>query len=253
MNLPKWLVEGLGGLLVAFVALLIADKAYSLTQTLQNKNPKNTISVSAEGKVSAIPDLATVNLGVLTQGDTAERVQSENSQKINKIIDFVKQKGIERDDISTSQFNIYPNQDYRDGKATITGYQANQTITIKVRGVDKSTEKLGEVLAGVTSNGANQINGVSLGFDDPDDKRQEARKLAIEKAKAKAEELAKASGLRLGKVVNVSESGGFSGPPIAYGEGSGGAMPLYDKAVSPNIEPGNQDITATMMVVFEVK
>ena len=254
-SLPKWLVTGLGGLLIAFVALLVAGKAKELGDLLRNKKPQNTISVSAEGKVQAIPDLATVNLGVLTQGDSPSKVQEDNSQKVNKIIDYIKQQGINKDDISTSQFNIYPQYDYSNGKNNIIGYQLNQTITVKVRGMDKGTDALGKILEGAVKQGANEINGVSLSFDDPDDLRQEARKMAIEKAKAKAQDLAQAAGLKLGKVVSVSESG-MGGYPVpmyadsAMGYGAGGAE---IKAAAPNIEPGSQDVIANMTVVFEVK
>lgn len=251
-SLPKWLVQTLGILLIIFLALLVIDRASSLQQVLANKNPKNTISVSAQGKVIAAPDLATVNLGVFTTASTAAEAQSESSKKINQIIDFVKKQGVSKEDISTSQFSIYPMQDYRDGKTTITGYQANQTITLKVREVDKSTEKLSTILGGVASNGANQINGVNLGFDDPDNLRQQARKQAIEKAKEKAKDLASAAGLRLGKVVSVSESG-MASPVMPMAYGLGGADMAMEKSVSPNIEPGNQDVTADMTVVFEVK
>lgn len=252
--LPKWLVSALGTLLIVFVALLIAGKAKDLSDTYSNKNPKNTMSVSAEGKVSATPDLATVTLGVVSQGKNAAEVQDQNSSKINKIIDFVKQQGITKDDISTSQFNIYPRYDYVSGKNEINGYEARQTITIKVRGINQGTEKLGKVIDGATNNGANEVSGVSLSFEDPDNLRQTARQKAIEKAKEKAEELAKSAGIRLGKVVSVSESSGYGYPVPMYAEGMGGGFALDSvKSASPNIEPGSQDIIAQMTVVFEVK
>jgi uncharacterized protein YggE len=253
-NLPNWLVKGLGGLLIAFVALLVVGKGKDLSDTLANKNPKNTMTVSAEGKVSATPDLATVTLGVVSQGQNAADVTDQNSKKVNKIIDFIKAQGITKDDISTSQFNVYPRYDYTNGKNEINGYEARQTISVKVKGVDKSNEKLGKIIDGSTNNGANEVQGVSLSFEDPDNLRQEARQKAIEKAKAKAQELAKTAGITLGKVVSVSESGYGGYPMPMYAEGIGGGAG-YDlvKSVSPNIEPGSQDITAQMSVVFEVK
>ncbi len=250
-TLPKWLVVSLGGLLIAFVALSVADKAKKISDDYGNKNPQNVMSVSAQGKVKAVPDMATVTLGVVSQGTTAGDVQSQNSQKINKIVDFVKQQGINKDDISTSQFNVYPRYDYAKG-TEITGYEARQTITIKVKGVDKSTDTLGKILAGAANNGANEVNGVNLGFEDADNLRQEARQQAIEKAKQKAEELAKTAGIRLGKVVSVSESSTGVGMPY-YGDGYGGGGMMMEKAASPNIEPGSQDVVAEMSVVFEVK
>ncbi|MBL8029998.1 MAG: SIMPL domain-containing protein [Candidatus Doudnabacteria bacterium] len=251
-TLPKWLVVGLGGLLIAFVALSVADKAKQISDDYGNKNPQNTMTVSAEGKVKAVPDMATVTLGVVSQGSSAADVQSQNSQKINKIVEFIKQQGVNKDDVSTSQFNVYPRYDYAKG-TEITGYEARQTITVKVKGVDESTDSLGKILSGAASNGANEVNGVNLSFEDADNLRQEARQLAIEKAKLKAEELAKTAGIRLGKVISVSEDpAGYNMPYYADGFG-GGAGVMMEKAASPNIEPGSQDVVAQMNVVFEVK
>ena len=249
----RGIVMLVGVLLAVFLVLSIADKSYGVVQNWSNKNPKNVMTVSAEGKVKSEPDTATVNIGVLTQAATTEDAQKENSAKTNKIIDFVKSQGIPSEDISTSSYNIYPNYDYANGKNTVTGYQVNQSITVEIKEINgKNKEKLGTVLSGVTANGANQVNGVSLSFDDPDGLRQKAREQAIVKAKQKAQELAKASGITLGRVVNVSEAG-TSGGPIAYADSYSGAAPTLEKSVSPNIEPGQQDITATMTVTFEVK
>src|SRR6266700_2834374 len=87
-HLPKWLVGGLGGLLIAYVALLVVQKAYDLHTAMENAKPSNTISVSGEGKVSAVPDLATVTIGVLSQGTTAVDVKNQNNDKVNKVVAF---------------------------------------------------------------------------------------------------------------------------------------------------------------------
>ena len=239
-----------GILLILFLALVVIKEGFAVSQ-LKGAKPQNTISVSAEGKVTSIPDLAVINVGVTTSGNTADIAQTSATENTNRIIDFVKGKGIGKDDISTSQFSIYPTYDYTNGRNTINGYQATQTIMVKVRGVDKDQKQLDTVLGGLTGVGANTINGVQLTFDDPDNLRQEARKLAIKKATEKAKELAQVSGLTLGKVVSISE-GGVSGypMPMAYGVG-GGAMDM--KSAVPDVEPGNQDISANMTVTFEVK
>lgn len=243
-----------GVLIIVLVALMIVEKGNSLSSTWSGKNPKNTISISAEGKVKAVPDKADINVGVISQDASAEKAQKDNSEKVNKIIDFVKQEGVPAEDISTSQYNIYPNYDYSNGKNTITGYQVNQTVSIILKDASgKNKEALGKILAGVTANGANQINGVSLGFEDADNIRQEARQKAIEKAKEKAADLAKTAGIKLGRVVNISESGYATPMPYAASAIGGDALMANEKAVSPNVEPGTQDITATMSVTFEVK
>lgn len=252
--LPKWLVNGLGGLLIALVALLVIDRAHQLNDLFANKNPQNTMTVSAEGKVTATPDLATVTIGVISQGSDAASVKDQNNKKVNAIIDYIKQQGVDQKDINTSQFYFYPRQNYDNGKSTITGYEGNQTVTVKVHGIDKDQQKLETILDGVIGKGANQIQGVSLTFEDPDNLKQEARKQAIEKAKQKAQELAREAGITLGKVISVSESGstGYPGPIpyVSKATGMGGAAM---DSVAPNIEPGSQDITETMSVVFEVK
>jgi uncharacterized protein YggE len=255
MNLPKWLVGCLGCLLIAFVALLIVQKAHDLQVTFKNQKPANTISVSADGKITATPDLAMVNIGVLTQGTSAQDVKDKNNTKINQITDFIKQQGVAEADITTAQFYFYPQQDYTGGAPRISGYQGNQTVTVKVHGIDKSQSVLEKILDGVVNAGANQIQGVSFTFNRPEDLQQQARKLAIDNAKKKATELAQEAGLTLGKVVSIAETNNIVPGPIPYamdatpmGLGAGAV-----KSVAPNVEPGSQDITESMSVTFEVK
>ncbi len=243
-------------LLMLFLALAAVAKYQDLADRYSGRVPKNTMTVTAEGKVKAVPDMATINLGVVTQGPSSAAVQDESSKKVNKIIDFVKQQGVSKDDISTSQFNIYPQYNYKDGKNDIVGYEARQTIVVQVKGVDKSTQVLAKILADSTQAGANEISGVSLGFDDPDNLKQIAREQAIEKAKVRAEELAKVSGLSLGRVVSVSQTGAGDSGAVpyygGYGMGGGGSDSVA-KSISPNIEPGSQDVTESMTLTFEVK
>ena len=252
--LPKWLVGGLGGLLIAFVALLVIQKAHDIQTTFANAKPANTISVSGMGKVQATPDLATVTIGVLSQGTTAVDVKNQNNDKVNKITAFVKAQGIADKDISTSQFSFYPQQDYNGGTPKITGYQGNQSVTVKVHGVDKDQTVLGNILDGAVNNGANEIDGVNLTVEDPSALQEQAQEAAITDAKQKAQKLAQAAGLNLGKVVSVSESsGGYPGPiPYAMDSamGIGGGVA---KSVAPNVQVGSQEIDETMSVTFEVK
>lgn len=253
--LPKWLVNTLGLLLVVFVAILIVQKGNDLKTTIKNEKPANVISVSAEGKVTAVQDLATVSIGVMSQGKTAQAVKDDNTEKISKIISFIKAQGVKDEDIKTSQFSFYPQQDWQSGRGVIIGYQSDQTVTVKVHKINESQSILEKVLDGAVSNGANQIQGVNFSFENPDELQQQARKLAIENAKKKAQDLADQAGLKLGKVVSISESGSYYPGPIPYAAsapayGMGGAG--LDKAIA-NVEPGNQDVIQSMSVTFEVK
>ncbi len=259
--MPKWLVNGLGGLLIAFVALLVVQQIYNFNQVVKNQKPVNTISVSADGKVTATPDLATVDLGVMTQASTATGAKNQNDQKVNQVIAFVKQQGIAAADIQTQQLNLYPQQSY-DGvmipggvssTPKITGYQANQTVEIKIHGVDKDQAVLEKILDGSVNNGANEVDGVNFSFNNPDSLQQKAQEQAIANAKVKAQALAQAAGLSLGKVVSISEISSNLPVPVPYALNSALGTPATAKSVAPNIQPGSQDITESMSVTFEIK
>lgn len=261
--LPKWLVNSLGGLLVVFVAFLIVQQAYNFSNVIKNQKPANTISVSADGKVTATPDLATMSIGVQTMGATAQAVKDQNNTKVNAVIAFVKGLGVAAGDITTSNINVYPQQSYPvmmapspgvviDNTPKITGYTGNQTVTIKIHGVDKDTSVIGKIEDGAVNAGANEVDGVNFSFSNPDSLQQQAQEAAIANAKVKAEALAKAAGLTLGKVVSVSETNSnFPGPmPYALASPmSAGAA----KSVAPDIQNGTQDITESMSVTYEVK
>jgi uncharacterized protein len=252
--IPKWLVGILGALLIIFVGMLVVEKADALNDKFRNKKPANTISVSGEGRVEAKPDMATITIGVVSQGSTAQTVKDDNNRKMNAVIVYIKQQGVPEGDIKTEQFYFNPNYDYLSGRNVISGYQGNQNVTVKIRGVDKSQDQVEKVMDGVVAAGANQVYGVNFTFEDADSLRQEARKKAIEKARQKAQELANEAGLRLGKVVSISESGGSYPPVMPYatdmvmrGEAT------QSKSVAPDIQPGTNEIVQTMTVVFEVK
>ena len=246
-------VRILGILSIIFLLLLIVQKGNDLKNSLKNTKPVNTLSTSAQGKVSAVPDLATVSLGVLSEGSNSTEVKDKNNQKVNKVLEFIKSQGVEAKDITTSQLSLYPTQKYENGSTKIVGFQGNQIISVKIHAVDKDQKKLNSILDGAVNNGANEIQGVNLTIEDPDSLKQEARKLAISKAKEKAQDLAKEAGLTLGKVVSVSESGGYPIPqPYMLAKGMSGTE-VMDSSVMPNVEPGSQEIVETMSVTFEVK
>lgn len=246
----------LGLLLTLLVAFFIVERVYQFTRQVQGNQPQNTISVSAEGKVKAVPDTAIISLGVLSQGKDAKEAARVANDQINKITEFAKSLGVDKEDITTSNSSINPRYEWRDGQNVIVGFDSNQTITVKVRGVDKNSDTAGKLMSGAVEKGANQVYGSQFVIDNPDDLLQEARKLAIEKAKVKAKELAEASGIRLGRVVSVSE-GGSPGYPIMYGkgvaDGIGGGGMMSAPVPSVDVQVGNQEVIASMSLVFEIK
>ena len=212
-----------------------------------------SVTMSAEGKVSAKPDTANISFSVVTQGKDATSVQSDNDKKMKKVIDYLKSKGVAEADIKTTGYNLFPQYDYNTTKPAgeapaIVGYSLNQQVTVKVKALDTVPSLVG----GLTVNGINQIDNLSYYIDDPDTLKAKAREDAIAKAKTKAQELANNLGVKLGKIINFSEGGGSVPVPyyaetMGYGKGGGGAP-----SASP-VEPGNQDVIVDVNLTFELK
>ncbi len=209
--------------------------------------PERTITISAEGSVEATPDLATAMFSVVSQGKSPEAVQEANIRKMNEVISFLTSQGIAEKDIA-SDYNLYPQYDYNqksaDGAYTIIGYQLTQTVTVKMRALDK----VGAVLQGVVSRGVNQVGSITFSIDDPDQLKSEARAEALQKARVKAAELVTQGGVSLGKIVTITE--GDSYVPPFYGIGGGEAAGRGGAA--PDIQPGTQEVRVTVTVIFEL-
>lgn len=210
-----------------------------------------TITVTGEGKVTAVPDIAQLNFGVTTGVQTTAKAASDKiATDMNKVLAAVKALGIDDKDIKTQSFYLQPTYDYTDGRQRLRGYEATQSLDVKVRDLDK----VGDVLTAATDNGANQANGVNFTIDKPESKKDEARTQAIADAKTKAEELAKQLGQSLGDVQSFNESGNGYYPPVmymakseAYGMGGGA-----DSAAVP-MPAGEQDITVNVTITYELR
>ncbi|MBI2024841.1 MAG: SIMPL domain-containing protein [Candidatus Harrisonbacteria bacterium] len=237
---------------IALVIVIVLGVASikSLWKYGQSVFPARTINVSAEGKVVVAPDIATLSFSVVTEGADPSVIQEKNTEKINKVIEFIKAEGIESKDIKTSGYNLNPVYEYDRSKqrSEIVRYSLTQTVIVKIRDFDK----VGPIIAGLTPRGVNRISGLSFDIEDPDKFLNEARKEAFEKARAKAETMAAAVGVRVKRVITFNEYGG--GYPI----------PVYERAVAlgvggdvaaptpPTIEPGSQEVTVQVNVVYEI-
>lgn len=232
---------------VAYLLLLSRNAWKSYAYIGRPTTQRDTISIDAEGKVTALPDIAKISIGVETQKKTVSEAQAENSTKMNAIIAKLKDFGVSGEDIQTTNYSIYPTYDYPNGKQVATGFQIAQNVDIKVRKLDS----LSDILGAVGQLGANQVGGVDFTIDDPESLRQQARLKGLELAKQKAQALAAAAGVQLGKVVGFSESVSQPQPPIFYaksdaaGIGGGGAP-------APAVEPGSQDVTVDVSVTYEI-
>lgn len=235
-------------IIFAFVGI---SAFYKATRGIEGQR---TFAVTGEAKVATMPDLATLGFAVVTEGPRPESLQEENTKKINAVIEYVKGQDVAKEDVQTSGYNLYPkyNYDRFSGESEIIGYTLTQNVTVKVRDL----ERVGTIIGGLTKLGVNQINTVQFSIEDQDSAQEEARAEAIEKARAKAKSLADKAGIRLGRVIDVQESGG--GYPMPYYMrsesavmGMGGADAV--KAPTPTIEPGTQDVYVSVTLIYEVR
>ncbi len=210
------------------------------------------ISVTADAKVSGAPDIATLSFGVQTGRQPTAKAAIEVVRKnMTAVLEAVKKSGIEDKDIATQSFWLSPVYDYSSGTQIPRGFEANQSLRVKVRDLDK----VGDVLTAATAAGANQAGGVSFEIDNPDALTAEARAKAIEKAKTKAEVLAGSLGMRIVKITGFNEGGGYY-PPVpmmgksmdAYGVGGG----MAEQASVP-LPAGEQEISSTVTIMYELR
>lgn len=236
--------------LAAMAAIpMAAGAAAAQTLTMPAILPDGTIlDVSATGKTTRTPDLATIDAGVVTQGGTAAAALSDNSTRMAKVLAALKSAGVESRDIATSTVRLSPQYRYADNQPpAITGYQATNTVSVKFHDIKKA----GGILDALVAQGANQIDGPNLSLANPDAALDEARADAVARAKARAELYAKAAGLTVSRIVSIDENGENAGapPPRPMMFARAAAAPQADTA----IEPGTTDVTVTLSVRFLLK
>lgn len=254
-NLKKylWVTGAVLGVILTIAVWRFAD-AY--TSSIQPSSFRN-FTVTGSGKSVAIPNIAEFNFSVITEGgkDIAS-LQNQNTSKVNAAIDLVKSSGVDAKDIQTSGYSVTPRyQNYSCPQNTsapcppsqIVGYTISQTVSVKVR----DFSKVGDILAGVVSKGVNSVSSLSFTLDDPNAPQTDARIKAIANAEARAKAIAKAGGFSLGRLLSIEDQNPIGYYPT-YGLGAG----VADKSVAPTpptIEPGSQEITANVVLRYEIK
>jgi hypothetical protein len=203
------------------------------------------MSVSGTGLVTVVPDIATINVGVRTEADAVTDALSGNTAQANAISQVLQGLGVAEKDIQTSNFNVYPSERYdpMTGQSEGQYFIVENTVNVTVR--DLST--LSEVLSAVVDAGANNIYGINFNVENRDEAVAEARQLAIQDAKAKAEAIAEEAGVSLGEVINISVYSSSS--PVTYFDAKGGA---YTEAAVP-ISAGTLTITMECSLTYEIK
>jgi len=206
----------------------------------------NLFTASGTGKATGIPDTAQLSIGATKTALTVADAQNQANAAAEKIIKDLKLLGVEEKNIKTTDYSVNPNYDYnRGGQQNITGYTVTQTLEVEITPIDIANKAIDTA----TSDGANVIGGIAFTFNDKTKKDLEskARTEAVKIAKEKAENLAKVTGIRLGKIVDVQESGNFEPRPIMMAAGS-----LETKsAPDTQLQPGENSITTTITLSYE--
>ncbi|MEK7146150.1 MAG: SIMPL domain-containing protein, partial [Patescibacteria group bacterium] len=175
-------------ILISVVLVFLVFRVAEMWRTISGNYPRE-IAFEAQGTAYVTPDIATVQLGVTSEGESSEVVVAENTQKMNAVMAEIKARGIEAKDIQTTSYSLYPKYDWsEEGGSEQDGYTLSQTVVVKIR----DFTKIGDLLAATTKAGANTISGVTFEVDDPETAKAAAREEAVAKAKAKAEADAKA-------------------------------------------------------------
>ncbi len=236
---------GIVGITLFFLFILIIIKIFDISYPLSivTTTKSTELSVVGEGKTDVVPDTAYVDAGIeVNNASSVTDAQKTIDEIGNKIIDAMKSLGISKSDIKTSNYSINPNYVYEIGQNRISGYNANETISIKIKNISLVSKVIDES----TKAGANNVQGARFTVDDPQKYRELARNLAISNAKEQAQKLANSLGIKLGKIVNIVESTPTESFPVftaSEGRSLGGAAPV--------IEPGTQAITSEVTLYFE--
>lgn len=242
--------------LTLFIVIFLVGASGALSNWGNSLMPVRTLTASASGKTTAAPDLAEVSFSVVSQGKDPNTLNADNNKKMSAVIDFVRSLNVASSDIATVNYDlqpnyptvIYPMNSGVINANTIIGYTLTQTVQVKIR----DFTNIAKLLGGLPPLGINQISGVTFTFDNPDTFLAVARGDAMAKARAKAGEMAGESGVSLGEVVSVQEYGNIPTYPMAYAPRTMMAG-VSSASVSPTIEPGTQDITDQVTIVYSVK
>ena len=228
-------------------AAIVPAAAFAQDASVARPISGTRLDISASGMVTRVPDLAIISAGVVTRSTTASGAIAENATRMERVRAALRKAGIEDRDIQTSSINLNPDYRYQDGQPPVlTGYQASNNVSVKFRDIRNS----GKILDALVAQGANQINGPSLTIDKPETAYDEARGKALAVGRARAELYARSLGMRVVRLLSVSESSGYSPAPMPYQRD----MAMAASAVSKTeIDPGSQDLSVSLAMSFELQ
>jgi uncharacterized protein YggE len=232
-------------LLALLIGACTTAQAAPLTQEGEPAAVNRNITVNGTGVITLSPDLARISIGVQTQDADANRAVADNSDQAQEVVDTLLDFGIEQEDIRTTDFSIFPRQDFdREGQPLEISYVVNNTVRVTVRDL----EQVGGVLDAVVQAGANNITGIQFDVADNSAAQADALQAAVLNARARAEALAEAAEVELGQVQSINSFvGGGPAPFVSR------SFDVAEAAMDVPISPGQMDITVEVTVVYEIQ
>lgn len=231
----------------AGLSIAAAIPAMADAQTIVTQPPiaGTRLEISVRGEVRRVPDIAVISAGVVTQAVDAGQAMRDNAARMVRVLASLRKAGVAERDISTTAVNLAPQYRYNNNQPpVITGYQANNQVTVQFRDVAKS----GAILDALVKEGSNEISGPNLMIDKPEAAQDEARIAAMTAARSRAELYASATGLKVKRIISISESEAEGGRPIPMT-----MMKASREAADTPIVPGEQSVAMNVSVVFELQ
>jgi len=211
------------------------------------EDARHRITVVGQGSVEVVPDMATISLGVISEAKTGAAAMAQNSETLAEVMTQLTDAGIEARDIQTSNLSLSPRWDSSlfnsTGQRKIVGFEASNTVTVRVRDLDK----LGALLDAVVQSGSNTFNGLNFGLQEPQPTQDAARKVAVADALRKAQLYAAAAGVTLGDVLTISEAPQHGVSPVMM---TMEADMMQSRAVP--VSQGELSVAASITVVYAI-
>ena len=231
----------LAALMLGVASLPSAACADQITQTIAGTR----LDVNATGEVTRVPDVAIISAGVVSRSTTASGALQDTADRMQRVVAALRRAGVADRDVQTSNVSLNPEYRYPENQSPqLVGYTASNNVSVKFRDIRTS----GKILDALVAEGANQINGPTLTIDKPEAALDEARAQAIAIGRARADLYARSLGMRIVRIVSVSESGGSYPPP---------PMPMFAKVEAAQartlIEPGEQKLQVNVAMTFELQ
>ena len=262
MNQKIWnIAAGVGILFIIFLAIVSIKEIKSIAYVGKSDQIINTITVLGKAETTKKPDIATFSFTVTENAKTVAAAQDASAKKVDAALASLKSAGISENDIKTLSYNINTHYEYqegicttsypstcRPGKSVLTGYDASQSIQVKVRDLTKA----GTILGSIGALDITDVNGLTFSIDKIDAVRDQIRSKAIVDAQSKAQTLAKQLGVTLVRVNSFYDSSD-QGSPMAYGLGGGSDMISAKVAAAPSVPVGENKVVSTVNITYEIR